>query len=71
MRKTKVKKKLADAAGGLESAKERHQKYHTPQSYRNNPVLSNRFYKLRRTHRQRYPLLKNQSHIFEKKRKIS
>jgi len=40
MRKTKVRKKLADAAGGLESAKEN---YHTPQSYRNNPVRSNLF----------------------------
>ena len=40
-------KKIADAAGRLESAKERHQKYHTPQSYRNNPMLSNLFYKPR------------------------
>jgi hypothetical protein len=39
MRRTKPKK-LADAAGGLRSAKERHQKYHMPQSYRNNPMLS-------------------------------
>jgi hypothetical protein len=46
MRRAKPKK-LADAAGGLESAKERHQKYHTPQSYRNNPMLSNLFYKPR------------------------
>ena len=37
MRKTKVKKKLADAASRLGSAKEN---YHTPQSYRNNPAMS-------------------------------
>lgn len=35
-------KKLADAAGRLGSAKEN---YHTPQSYKNNPMLSNLFYK--------------------------
>ncbi len=39
MRRTKPKK-LADAAGRLGSAKEN---YHTPQSYRNNPILSNLF----------------------------
>ncbi len=51
-------KKLADAAGGLRSAKERHQKYHTPQSYRNNPMLSSFFHK--QYHRNVKPIGRNQ-----------
>lgn len=51
-------KKIADAAGGLESAKERHQKYHTPQSYINNPMLSSFFHK--QYHRNVKPIGRNQ-----------